>query len=89
MTCGTRAAGRSVSPRPDPVNGFTLLAQAYEATEPGFDGHVSVPVLWDRATGGIVSNNFPDITIDLGTAFGAWADRRSTSTRRLRARSTR
>ena len=57
----------------DPVNGFTLLAQAYEATEPGFPGHISVPVLWDRRTGAIVSNNFPDITIDLGTQFGAWA----------------
>src|SRR6201981_2367649 len=58
---------------PDPVNGFTLLAQAYEATEPGYDGHVSVPVLWDRRTSRIVSNNFPDITIDLETQFGAWA----------------
>jgi glutathione S-transferase/putative glutathione S-transferase len=57
----------------DPVNGFTFLAQAYEATEPGYDGHVSVPVLWDRQTGRIVSNNFPDITLDLGSAFGAWA----------------
>jgi glutathionyl-hydroquinone reductase len=60
--------------RPDPVNGFTLLAQAYEATEPGFPGHISVPVLWDRQTAAIVSNNFPDITIDLGTQFGAWGD---------------
>jgi putative glutathione S-transferase len=58
---------------PDPVNGFTLLREAYEATEPGYDGHISVPVLWDRATSRIVSNNFPDITIDLGTQFGAWA----------------
>src|SRR5689334_9820101 len=58
---------------PDPVNGFTLLRQAYEATEPGYDGHVSVPVLWDRRTSRIVSNNFPDITIDLETQFGAWA----------------
>ena len=57
----------------DPVNGFTLLAEAYQATEPGYDGHVSVPVLWDRETGKVVSNNFPDITIDLGTQFGAWA----------------
>jgi putative glutathione S-transferase len=57
----------------DPVNGFTLLAQAYEATEPGYAGHVSVPVLWDRQTGTIVSNNFPDITIDLDTQFEAWA----------------
>jgi len=59
---------------PDPVNGFTLLREAYQATEPGYDGHVSVPVLWDRETGQIVSNNFPDITIDLGTQFGAWVE---------------
>jgi glutathionyl-hydroquinone reductase len=58
----------------DPVNGFALLRDAYEATEPGYDGHVSVPVLWDRKTSRIVSNNFPDITIDLATQFGAWAN---------------
>ena len=58
----------------DPVNGFALLRDAYEATEPGYDGHVSVPVLWDSRAGRIVSNNFPDITIDLETQFGAWAD---------------
>jgi glutathionyl-hydroquinone reductase len=57
----------------DPVNGFSFLAQAYEATEPGYDGHVSVPVLWDRQAGKIVSNNFPDITIDLDTQFEPWA----------------
>jgi glutathionyl-hydroquinone reductase len=58
----------------DPVNGFALLREAYEATEPGYIGHISVPVLWDRSTHRIVSNNFPDITIDLDTAFRAWAD---------------
>jgi glutathionyl-hydroquinone reductase len=58
---------------PDPVNGFTLIREAYDATEPGYDGHISVPVLWDRETSQIVSNNFPDITIDLGTQFGALA----------------
>ena len=58
---------------PDPVNGFALLREAYEATEPGYDGHISVPVLWDQQAGRIVSNNFPDITIDLDTQFGAWA----------------
>jgi len=57
----------------DPVNGFALLREAYDATEPGYDGHISVPVLWDRETGRIVSNNFPDITIDLDTQFGAHA----------------
>ncbi|MBW8486205.1 glutathione S-transferase C-terminal domain-containing protein [Actinomadura parmotrematis] len=59
---------------PDPVNGFRFLREAYEATEPGYGGHISVPVLWDRATGRIVSNNFPDITLDLGTAFEAYGD---------------
>jgi glutathionyl-hydroquinone reductase len=57
----------------DPVNGFSLLRDAYEATEPGYDGHVSVPVLWDKQTSRIVSNNFPDITLDLDTQFGRWA----------------
>jgi glutathionyl-hydroquinone reductase len=58
----------------DPINGFALLRDAYEATEPGYDGHISVPVLWDKQQGKIVSNNFPDITIDLDTQFGRWAD---------------
>jgi glutathionyl-hydroquinone reductase len=58
----------------DPVNGFSFLREAYEATEPGYDGHISVPVLWDKQTGRIVSNNFPDITIDMDTQFGPWAD---------------
>src|ERR1700745_1503097 len=53
----------------DSVNGFSLLREAYEATEPGYAGHISVPVLWDRETSRIVSNNFPDITIDLDTQF--------------------
>jgi putative glutathione S-transferase len=65
--------GWAFRPEPDPVNSFALLREAYEATEPGFEGHVSVPVLWDSQTKRIVSNNFPDITIDLGTEFGAWA----------------
>lgn len=42
---------------PDPVNGFTLLRQAYDATEEHLDGHVSVPTLWDRATARVVSND--------------------------------
>ena len=58
----------------DPVNGFAFLREAYEASEPGYGGHISVPVLWDKQTGRIVSNNFPDITIDLDTQFGRWAD---------------
>lgn len=58
----------------DEVNGFAFLREAYEATEPGYPGHISVPVLWDKQAQRIVSNNFPDITIDLETQFGRWAD---------------
>lgn len=54
---------------PDPVNGFTLLRDAYEATEPGFDGHVSVPTLWDTETGRIVSNDYRTLGLDLATEF--------------------
>jgi putative glutathione S-transferase len=54
---------------PDPVNGFTLLRQAYEKTEPGFDGHISVPTLWDRVTGTVLSNEYRTIGIDLATRF--------------------
>ncbi len=58
----------------DEINGFSFLREAYDATEPGYPGHISVPVLWDKETNKIVSNNFPDITIDLDTQFGRWAD---------------
>jgi glutathionyl-hydroquinone reductase len=59
---------------PDPVNRFTLLREAYLATDPSFDGHVSVPALWDRVTRRLVSNHYPTMTIDLETRFAAWAD---------------
>jgi putative glutathione S-transferase len=55
---------------PDPVNGFTLLREAYEATEEGFDGHVSVPALWDRASAQLVSNDCHTIGVDFATKFG-------------------
>ena len=54
---------------PDPVNGFTLLRDAYEATEPGFDGHVSVPTLWDTDTDRIVSNDYRTLGLDVATEF--------------------
>jgi len=53
----------------DPVNGFTLLRDAYEHTEPGFDGHVSVPMLWDTETQRIVSNDYRTLGLDLATEF--------------------
>jgi len=34
----------------DPVNGFSFLADAYEATAPGFDQRVTVPVSYTHLT---------------------------------------
>lgn len=45
----------------DPVNGFHFLAEAYELTDPNFDGRVTVPVLWDKETRRIVNNCEDDI----------------------------
>ncbi len=45
----------------DEVNGFAFLQQAYDATDPGYDGRISVPVLWDKDEGRIVSNESEDI----------------------------
>ncbi|MCW2622766.1 MAG: Glutathione S-transferase domain protein [Frankiales bacterium] len=54
---------------PDPAEGFTLLRDAYEATQPGFDGHVSVPTLWDRSTKSIASNDYTTLDADLASQF--------------------
>lgn len=53
----------------DPVNGFSSLSETYEASVPGYDGRVSVPVLWDRETSRIVSNESGDILRMLGSAY--------------------
>jgi putative glutathione S-transferase len=58
---------------PDPVEGFALLRDAYELTEPGFDGHVSVPTLWDRQTRRVATNDYATLDIDLATRFGGTA----------------
>ena len=57
---------------PDPVNGFQFLSEAYLRTDPTFDQRVTVPCIWDRMTGRLVTNNFPDITIDFETQFTAF-----------------
>jgi len=59
---------------PDPVNGFPLLRDAYLVTDPTFEGHISVPALWDRTTNQLVSNHYTTMTIDLETQFAECAD---------------
>ena len=61
---------RFADDRPDPVNGFRFLQEAYEATEPGFDDRVTVPVLWDTQANRIVNNESADIV----RMLNAWSD---------------
>ena len=56
----------------DPVNGFHYLSEAYLITDPNFTGRYTVPCVWDRKAKRLVSNNYPDITIDLETQFKAF-----------------
>ena len=55
----------------DEVNGFEFLGEAYEATEPGYDGRISVPVLWDKEERRIVNNESADVVRILNDWAGA------------------
>ncbi|MFI6027183.1 glutathione S-transferase family protein [Amycolatopsis magusensis] len=55
----------------DPVLGIRFLAEAYQAAEPGYDGGVSVPALVDVPSGKLVSNDYPQLTLDFSTEWTA------------------
>src|SRR6266571_7740637 len=57
----------------DPINDFQYLSEAYAATDPNFDGRVTVPVLWDKVTKKIVNNCEDDICRMFNDAFKAVA----------------
>jgi putative glutathione S-transferase len=63
----TFAEGEGVVP--DPVGGAQYLHEVYTRADPGYTGRVTVPVLWDKATGTIVSNESSEIIRMLNTAF--------------------
>jgi glutathionyl-hydroquinone reductase len=54
---------------PDTVNDVRFLYQLYAKSEPGYSGRVTVPVLWDKTTSRIVSNESADIIRMLNSAF--------------------
>jgi len=57
----------------DPILGIHAVREAYLATEPGYTGGVSVPVLIDVPSGTLLSNDFNSLTIDMATEWGAVA----------------
>jgi putative glutathione S-transferase len=54
---------------PDPTLDAEFLHQLYTAAEPNFSGRVTVPMLWDKKTGTIVSNESSEIIRMFNSAF--------------------
>ena len=54
----------------DPVLGARAVHEVYARQRPGYTGRLTVPVLWDRETEQIVSNESADIVRMLGTFGG-------------------
>ncbi|MFD2764556.1 glutathione S-transferase family protein [Micromonospora eburnea] len=53
----------------DPVLGISFLSEAYLATDPDYQGRVTVPALVDTRTGRVVTNDYPQLTLDLITEW--------------------
>jgi putative glutathione S-transferase len=58
----------------DDLYGFDFLHQIYTKADPAYSGRVTVPVLWDKKTETIVSNESAEIIRMLNDAFDAWGD---------------
>ena len=54
---------------PDVVNGANFLHQVYTKSKPEYSGRVTVPVLWDKKQGAIVSNESSEIIRMFNSAF--------------------
>ena len=57
----------------DAVNGWDYLTEAYDATDPSYNGRITVPVLWDTRGQTIVNNESADILRMLSTVFAPLA----------------
>lgn len=55
----------------DPVLGIERLQQAYLRRDPTYDKGITVPAIVDVATGAVVTNDVPQLTLDLATE---WTD---------------
>ena len=56
----------------DPVLGIERLADAYDKAVPGYSRGVTVPAIVDIATGAVVTNDYPHITLDLEQEWTAY-----------------
>jgi len=58
----------------DDLYGYDYLHQIYTRADPHYSGRVTVPVLWDKKTETIVSNESAEIIRMLNEAFDEWGD---------------
>lgn len=59
----------------DELNGATYMHELYTRADPAYTGRATVPVLWDKRLGTIVSNESADIVRMLNSAFDAFTSR--------------
>jgi putative glutathione S-transferase len=55
----------------DPVLGITRLREAYLARDPHYPRGITVPAIVEIATGKVVTNDYPQITLDMSTEWTA------------------
>jgi len=63
-------AGATAGATPDDLHGFTYMHQLYTRADPTVSGRATVPVLWDKHTDTMVSNESADIVRMLNAGFG-------------------
>jgi putative glutathione S-transferase len=56
----------------DPVLGIEFLTEPYLATDPDYRGRVTVPAVIDTHTGLVVTNDYPQLNLDLSTQWRAF-----------------
>jgi putative glutathione S-transferase len=56
----------------DPVLGIEVLSEPYRATDPDYRGRVTVPAVVDTHTGLVVTNDYPQLNLDLSTQWKAF-----------------
>jgi glutathionyl-hydroquinone reductase len=57
----------------DPLTGARYVSELYLATDPGYSGRTSLPLLWDIRSQRIVTNDPAQITVQMETEFaGFW-----------------
>jgi putative glutathione S-transferase len=62
---------------PDPITGARFVHELYTKADPHYTGRASVPVLWDKKTGTIVSNESSEIIRMFNGAFAAFTEERT------------